>query len=83
MEFVYKLRTSFKVLNALMLTHTSFEVLTIPHFVFKFFILYQNRHHKDSKPLWPMPSGRPSKADIPPCKYCGGSLVFEFQVSTI
>ncbi|XP_062155616.1 uncharacterized protein LOC133863605 isoform X1 [Alnus glutinosa] len=33
-----------------------------------------------AKPLWPMSSGRPSKADIPKCKYCGGPLCFEFQI---
>ncbi|OMO55557.1 Zinc finger, MYND-type [Corchorus capsularis] len=34
----------------------------------------------NSKPLWPMSSGRPSKADIPRCKHCGGPLCFEFQI---
>ncbi|KAF3436493.1 hypothetical protein FNV43_RR23585 [Rhamnella rubrinervis] len=33
-----------------------------------------------AKPLWPMSSGRPSKADIPKCSYCSGPLRFEFQV---
>ncbi|XWS57263.1 hypothetical protein CRYUN_Cryun09bG0159300 [Craigia yunnanensis] len=33
-----------------------------------------------SKPLWPMLGGRPSKADIPRCSYCGGDLCFEFQI---
>ncbi|XVE68580.1 hypothetical protein DITRI_Ditri09bG0079700 [Diplodiscus trichospermus] len=33
-----------------------------------------------AKPLWPMLGGRPSKADIPRCKYCGGELCFEFQI---
>ncbi|KAF8394612.1 hypothetical protein HHK36_020826 [Tetracentron sinense] len=33
-----------------------------------------------AKPLWPMSSGRLSKADIPKCNYCGGPLCFEFQV---
>ncbi|KAG9444690.1 hypothetical protein H6P81_016030 [Aristolochia fimbriata] len=33
-----------------------------------------------AKPLWPMSSGRPSKVDIPTCKYCSGPLSFEFQV---
>ncbi|XWS65178.1 hypothetical protein CRYUN_Cryun05aG0069700 [Craigia yunnanensis] len=33
-----------------------------------------------SKPLWPMLGGRPSKADIPRCSYCGGDLYFEFQI---
>ncbi|XVE90615.1 hypothetical protein DITRI_Ditri20bG0092000 [Diplodiscus trichospermus] len=33
-----------------------------------------------SKPLWPMLSGRPSKADIPRCRSCGGDLCFEFQI---
>ncbi|EOY09784.1 Zinc finger (MYND type) family protein / programmed cell death 2 C-terminal domain-containing protein, putative isoform 3 [Theobroma cacao] len=32
-----------------------------------------------SKPLWPMSGGRPSKADIARCSYCGGLLCFEFQ----
>ncbi|KAL5791880.1 hypothetical protein ACOSP7_000474 [Xanthoceras sorbifolium] len=33
-----------------------------------------------AKPLWPMSSGRPSKADIPKCSYCGGPRCFEFQI---
>ncbi|PON55555.1 Programmed cell death protein 2, C-terminal [Parasponia andersonii] len=33
-----------------------------------------------AKPLWPMSSGRPSKADIPKCSYCSGPLRFEFQI---
>ncbi|CAK9185819.1 unnamed protein product [Ilex paraguariensis] len=33
-----------------------------------------------AKPLWPMSSGRPSKADIPKCSYCGGPCGFEFQI---
>lgn len=33
-----------------------------------------------AKPLWPVSSGRPSKADIPKCSYCAGPLCFEFQV---
>ncbi|KAM3707555.1 hypothetical protein ACJW31_02G033600 [Castanea mollissima] len=33
-----------------------------------------------AKPLWPMSSGQPSKADIPKCNYCGGPLCFEFQI---
>ncbi|PPD96424.1 hypothetical protein GOBAR_DD06544 [Gossypium barbadense] len=33
-----------------------------------------------SKPLWPILGGRPSKADIPICSYCGGHLCFEFQI---
>lgn len=33
-----------------------------------------------AKPLWPMLDGRPSKADIPRCSYCGGDLCFEFQI---
>ncbi|XVF06998.1 hypothetical protein REPUB_Repub06bG0099800 [Reevesia pubescens] len=33
-----------------------------------------------SKPLWPMFGGRPSKADISRCSYCGGHLCFEFQI---
>ncbi|CAI9775223.1 unnamed protein product [Fraxinus pennsylvanica] len=32
------------------------------------------------KALWPVPSGRPSRSDIPACKYCGGTRGFEFQV---
>lgn len=32
------------------------------------------------RPLWPMSSGRPSRADIPKCSYCGGHRQFEFQV---
>ena len=36
-----------------------------------------------AKPLWPMSSGQPSKADIPKCNYCGGPLCFEFQVCTL
>ncbi|XVF30275.1 hypothetical protein REPUB_Repub16aG0042800 [Reevesia pubescens] len=33
-----------------------------------------------SKPLWPMLGGRPSKADICRCSYCGGHLCLEFQI---
>ncbi|XP_002531647.3 programmed cell death protein 2 [Ricinus communis] len=33
-----------------------------------------------AKPIWPMSSGQPSKADIPNCYHCGGPLIFEFQV---
>ncbi|CAB4307354.1 unnamed protein product [Prunus armeniaca] len=33
-----------------------------------------------AKPLWPVSSGRPSKADIPKCSYCAGPLCFEFQI---
>ncbi|KAI3909324.1 hypothetical protein MKW92_050460 [Papaver armeniacum] len=33
-----------------------------------------------AKPLWPMASGRPSKADIPKCNYCDGPLCFEMQI---
>lgn len=33
-----------------------------------------------AKPLWPMSGGRPSKADIPKCSYCGGGRSFEFQI---
>ncbi|KAM5586858.1 hypothetical protein ABKV19_005673 [Rosa sericea] len=33
-----------------------------------------------AKPLWPLTSGRPSKADIPKCHYCDGPLCFEFQI---
>ncbi|KAJ6870951.1 hypothetical protein NC652_036579 [Populus alba x Populus x berolinensis] len=33
-----------------------------------------------AKPLWPMASGQPSKADIPNCSYCGGPSDFEFQI---
>ncbi|KAI3913103.1 hypothetical protein MKW98_007119 [Papaver atlanticum] len=40
------------------------------------------RYTQDSKakPLWPMASGRPSKADIPKCNYCDGPLCFEMQI---
>ncbi|MCL7050379.1 hypothetical protein MKW94_009200 [Papaver nudicaule] len=40
------------------------------------------RYTQDSKakPLWPMASGRPSKADIPKCNYCDGPLCFEIQI---
>lgn len=34
----------------------------------------------NAKPLWPMASGRPSKADIPKCNSCGGPSCFEFQI---
>ncbi|XP_042518966.1 programmed cell death protein 2 isoform X2 [Macadamia integrifolia] len=34
----------------------------------------------NAKPLWPMSSGRPSKADIPKCNYCNGPQHFEFQI---
>ncbi|KAG0478541.1 hypothetical protein HPP92_013260 [Vanilla planifolia] len=33
-----------------------------------------------AKPLWPLSSGRPSKADIPTCIYCKGPLCYEFQI---
>lgn len=33
-----------------------------------------------AKPLWPVPSGRLSKADISKCNSCGGPLCFEFQI---
>lgn len=33
-----------------------------------------------AKPLWPTSSGRPSKADIPKCSSCGGSMNYEFQI---
>ncbi|XP_038879358.1 programmed cell death protein 2 isoform X2 [Benincasa hispida] len=33
-----------------------------------------------SKPLWPMPSGLPSKEDIPKCSYCSGPMCYEFQI---
>lgn len=33
-----------------------------------------------SKPLWPMSSGLPSKADIPKCSYCSGPMCYEFQI---
>ncbi|KAJ6812599.1 programmed cell death protein 2 [Iris pallida] len=33
-----------------------------------------------AKPLWPLSSGRPSKEDIPKCKYCKGPLCYEFQI---
>ncbi|KAL5983652.1 hypothetical protein ACLOJK_017742 [Asimina triloba] len=32
-----------------------------------------------AKPLWPMSSGQPSKADIPSCSYCNGPLSYELQ----
>ncbi|XP_071718852.1 uncharacterized protein [Rutidosis leptorrhynchoides] len=35
---------------------------------------------ENSKPLWPMLSGQPSKADIPKCSSCGGNRSFEFQI---
>ncbi|KAG6385753.1 hypothetical protein SASPL_154634 [Salvia splendens] len=33
-----------------------------------------------ANPLWPVSSGRPSRADIPRCNHCGGTRAFEFQV---
>ncbi|KAF5810511.1 putative programmed cell death protein [Helianthus annuus] len=36
--------------------------------------------NETSKPLWPMLSGRPSKADIPKCSSCGSDRAFEFQI---
>ncbi|CAN0924159.1 Programmed cell death protein 2 [Linum grandiflorum] len=33
-----------------------------------------------AKPLWPIFSGRLPKADVPSCKYCGGRMIFEFQI---
>ncbi|CAA6661976.1 unnamed protein product [Spirodela intermedia] len=40
------------------------------------------RYSRDvrAKPLWPLSAGRPSKADIPKCNYCGGPLCYEFQI---
>ncbi|KNA21237.1 hypothetical protein SOVF_045130 [Spinacia oleracea] len=40
------------------------------------------RYSRDerAKPLWPTSSGRPSKADIPKCSSCGGTMTFEFQI---
>ncbi|OVA13942.1 zinc finger protein [Macleaya cordata] len=40
------------------------------------------RYSQDAKakPLWPMSSGRPSKADIPKCNYCNGPLCYELQI---
>ena len=34
----------------------------------------------NAKPIWPISSGRPSKADIPKCSYCVGPRCCEFQV---
>ncbi|KAL9257466.1 Programmed cell death protein 2-like protein [Drosera capensis] len=34
----------------------------------------------NGKPLWPRLSGRPTKSDIPRCRYCSGPLRFEFQI---
>ncbi|XP_028782176.1 programmed cell death protein 2-like [Neltuma alba] len=34
----------------------------------------------NARPIWPVSSGRPSKADIPKCNYCGGSMCCEFQI---
>ncbi|KAG6472004.1 hypothetical protein ZIOFF_069459 [Zingiber officinale] len=31
-------------------------------------------------PLWPLSIGRPSLVNIPKCKYCNGSLCYEFQI---
>ncbi|KAL9233107.1 hypothetical protein vseg_008143 [Gypsophila vaccaria] len=40
------------------------------------------RYSRDEKaePLWPTSSGRPSKANIPKCSYCHGTMTFEFQI---
>ncbi|KNA06930.1 hypothetical protein SOVF_176570 [Spinacia oleracea] len=40
------------------------------------------RYSRDerAKPLWPTSNGRPSKADIPKCSSCGGTMNFEFQI---
>nr|GEV16048.1 programmed cell death protein 2 [Tanacetum cinerariifolium] len=40
------------------------------------------RYSRDelAKPLWPMLSGQPSKADIPKCTSCGSPRAFEFQI---
>ncbi|MED6197381.1 hypothetical protein PIB30_055940 [Stylosanthes scabra] len=39
------------------------------------------RYYRDTntKPIWPVSSGRPSNADIPKCSYCGGPRCCEFQ----
>ncbi|XP_027355046.1 programmed cell death protein 2 [Abrus precatorius] len=34
----------------------------------------------NAKPIWPVSSGRPSKADIPRCSYCSGPMCCEFQI---
>ncbi|CAL0328650.1 unnamed protein product [Lupinus luteus] len=34
----------------------------------------------NAKPIWPVSSGRPSRADIPNCSYCNGPLCCEFQI---
>ncbi|KAK4276078.1 hypothetical protein QN277_019067 [Acacia crassicarpa] len=34
----------------------------------------------NARPIWPVSSGRPSKADIPKCSHCGGSMCCEFQI---
>ncbi|CAI9300313.1 unnamed protein product [Lactuca saligna] len=36
--------------------------------------------HVDSKPLWPMLSGQPSRHEIPKCTSCGSDRAFEFQI---
>ncbi|XP_057440552.1 uncharacterized protein LOC130732545 [Lotus japonicus] len=34
----------------------------------------------NAKPIWPVSKGRPSRADIPKCSYCGGPMCCEFQI---
>lgn len=42
-------------------------------------VLRYNRDAK-AKPLWPMASGRPCKADISKCSHCGANRGFELQI---
>ncbi|KAG6471207.1 hypothetical protein ZIOFF_072308 [Zingiber officinale] len=41
-----------------------------------------NRYSRDlmANPLWPLSIGRPTMTNIPKCKYCNGSLCYEFQI---
>lgn len=51
-------------------------------FNYSFDASYINRYYRNTnaKPIWPVSKGRPSRADIPKCSYCGGPMCCEFQV---
>ncbi|XP_074567429.1 uncharacterized protein LOC141824092 [Curcuma longa] len=40
------------------------------------------RYSRDlmANPLWPLSIGRPSMTNLPKCKYCNGSVCYEFQI---
>ncbi|XP_061356084.1 uncharacterized protein LOC133300540 isoform X2 [Gastrolobium bilobum] len=50
------------------------RIAKVPEQVLRY---YRNTN---AKAIWPVSSGRPSKADIPKCIYCGGPMCCEFQI---